>query len=64
MSNSHYLTLGQAAKLSQVAKSTITRAIDKGHLSVSQKIGNSYRIDPAELHRWQETRVQPQQKDC
>lgn len=63
MSNSHYLTLGQAAKLSQVAKSTITRAIDKGHLSAAHKIGNSYRIDPAELQRWQETRVQPLQQD-
>jgi len=63
MSNSHYLTLGQAAKLSQVAKSTITRAIDKGHLSVARKVGNSYRIDPAELQRWQETRVLPQRQD-
>ena len=63
MSNSHYLTLGQAAKLSECAKSTITRAIDKGHLSISQKVGNSYRIDPAELQRWQETRAQPQRQD-
>ena len=59
MSNPHYLTLGQAAKLSDVAKSTITRAINKGHLSAAQRIGNSYRIDPAELQRWQDNRVQP-----
>ena len=54
---SHYLSLGQAAKLAEVAKSTITRAIEKGHLSVASRVGNGYRIDPAELQRWQATRT-------
>ena len=57
MSNPYYLTLGQAAKLAKVAKSTITRAIEKGQLSVAQRVGNGYRIDPAELQRWQGTRA-------
>lgn len=57
MSNRHFLTLGQAAKLAEVAKSTITRAIEKGQLSAAERVGNSYRIDPAELQRWQDTRV-------
>jgi|GEM_PF-3023471 len=54
---SHYLSLGQAAKLAEVAKSTITRAIEKGQLSVTERVGNGYRIDPAELQRWQGTRT-------
>lgn len=63
MSNTHYLTLGQAAKLSNVAKSTITRAIEKGQLSAAQRVGKSYRIDPAELQRWQATRIPTQRLD-
>ena len=63
MSNPIHLTLGQAAKHAGVAKSTITRAIDKGSLSAASKVGNSYRIDPAELQRWQDTRVATKQLD-
>ncbi len=44
------LSLGQAAKQTGTAKSTIHRAIKSGRLS-AQKEGNSYNIDPAELFR-------------
>lgn len=52
MSNSFRYTLGQAAKKANVAKSTLSRAIDKGELSAAERVGNGYRIDPAELDRW------------
>lgn len=45
-----HLSLGEAAKLTGKAKSTIFRAIKKGDLS-AQRDGNRYMIDPAELHR-------------
>ena len=51
----HY-TLGQAAKAAGVAKSTISRAIQNGDISNRGNVGNSYRIDPAELQRWIESR--------
>lgn len=51
----HY-TLGQAAKAAGVAKSTISRAIQNGDISNRGSVGNSYRIDPAELQRWIESR--------
>lgn len=51
------LTLGQAAKRANVAKSTISRALDSGALSKREKVGNSYRIDPAELQRWIDNRA-------
>jgi len=44
-------TLGQAAKATGKAKSTILRAIKKGTISANKGEGGAYRIDPAELHR-------------
>jgi excisionase family DNA binding protein len=46
----HY-TLGQAAKATGKSKSTLLEAIGKGRISVFGRVGNRYRIDPAELHR-------------
>jgi len=45
------LTLGQAAKHTGLSKSTISRAITSGKLSVISKNSGSYSIDPAELFR-------------
>lgn len=57
MSDPYLITLGQAAKQAKVAKSTITRAIEKGELSFKEKTeSGSYRIDPAEVDRWQSNR--------
>src|SRR4051794_32406552 len=44
-------TLGTAAKACGVSKSTIHRAIRSGRISARAVEGNSYEIDPAELHR-------------
>jgi hypothetical protein len=44
-------TLGTAAKATGLAKSTIHRAIKSGKISAKPGDGNSYVIDPAELHR-------------
>jgi excisionase family DNA binding protein len=65
MSDPYLLTLGQAAKQVKVAKSTLTRAIQKGELSCKEKTETGgYRIDPAELDRWNTTRPkQPSQDD-
>jgi len=52
MSNDYRYTLGTAAKKANVAKSTISAAIKKGELSVAERVGNGFRIDPAELDRW------------
>jgi hypothetical protein len=45
------LSLGQAARLTGLGKTTITRAIKSGRLSASRKEDGSYEIDPAELAR-------------
>lgn len=45
------LTLGEAARLCRVPKSTISRAIKSGRLSAGRSDDGSYAIDPAELHR-------------
>ena len=45
------LTLGQAAKLVGLGKTTITRAIKAGRLSATRREDGSYEIDPAELTR-------------
>lgn len=45
------LTLGQAAKHTGLSKSTISRAISSGKLSVVSKGTGSYSIDPSELFR-------------
>ncbi|MCQ0990615.1 helix-turn-helix domain-containing protein [Jiella marina] len=51
-----FYTLGQAAKQADVAKSTIHKALKSGDLSAHDRVGTSYRIDPAELQRWMSTR--------
>jgi len=45
------LTLGQAAKHTGLSKSTISRAISTGKLSVFSKNSGGYSIDPSELFR-------------
>jgi excisionase family DNA binding protein len=45
------LSLGQAARLTGLGKTTITRAIKSGRLSASRKEDGSYEIDAAELAR-------------
>lgn len=45
------LTLGQAARLAGVGKSTLTRAIKAGRLSAQRRHDGSYEIDVAELNR-------------
>ena len=45
------VTLGQAAKLTGLGKTTITRAIKSGRLSATRVDGGGYQIDPAELSR-------------
>lgn len=52
------LTLGQAAKLAGVGKTTLTRAINSGRLSAQRQDNGSYRIDPAELSRVYEIRIE------
>jgi len=45
------VTLGQAARLTGLGKTTITRAIKAGKLSASRREDGSYEIDPSELSR-------------
>ena len=45
------LTLGQAARLVGVGKTTLTRAINSGRLSATRRADGSYLIDPTELTR-------------
>lgn len=50
-----FLTLGEAAKQSGLAKATLSRAIAKGKMSALRSPEtNSFKIDPAELHRFVE----------
>jgi len=45
------LSLGQAAKLAGVGKTTLSRAIKAGKISANRRDDGSYEIDPAELGR-------------
>lgn len=54
---SHMLSLGQAAKLAQVGKTTISRAIQAGRLSATRRDDGGYAIDPAELCRVYDCKV-------
>jgi excisionase family DNA binding protein len=45
------VTVTQAAKLTSRNRSTIIRAIEKGHLSAGRHEFGQYLIDPAELER-------------
>ena len=51
MSEQAIFTLGEAAKATGRSKSTISKAIDNGRLSVMSKEGGSYQIAAAELFR-------------
>lgn len=44
-------SLSAAAKVTGKSKSVLSNAIKKGNLSASRGSGNSYVIDPSELHR-------------
>jgi excisionase family DNA binding protein len=49
------MTLGEAAKQSGFSKATLSRAIRDGKLSAERSLEtNSFKIDPAELHRYSE----------
>ena len=58
MANNTYFTIGQAAKETGKAKSTIKKAIDTGELSVAEKTSRGFRIDAAELFRVFPKRIQ------
>jgi excisionase family DNA binding protein len=45
------LTMGQAAKLVGLSKSTLSRAVSSGRLSATRTADGSYEIDPSELMR-------------
>ena len=45
------LTLGQAARLAGVGKSTLARAVKAGRLSATKTEAGTYEIDTAELAR-------------
>lgn len=51
MENRTYFTIGQAAKETDKAKSTIKKAIDNGELTVAEKTARGFKIDAAELFR-------------
>ncbi|WP_375493344.1 hypothetical protein [uncultured Nostoc sp.] len=46
----HY-TLGEAAKVTGVSKTTLFKAIKSGKISYLNKTSSGYEIDPSELHR-------------
>jgi hypothetical protein len=45
------LSLGEAARLTRLGKTTLARAIKAGRLSASRKEDGGYEIDPSELAR-------------
>ena len=53
MSNSHYLSMSEAAKLAGRAKSTISKALKSGKMSYvsHDPVSKAYQIDPAEVLR-------------
>lgn len=51
MKNGTYFTIGQAAKETGKAKSTIKKAIDNGEMSVVEKTARGFKIDASELFR-------------
>lgn len=51
MKNSTYFTIGQAAKETGKAKSTIKKSIDNGELSVFDKTSRGFKIHASELFR-------------
>lgn len=51
------LSLGQAAKFAGVGKTTISRAVSSGRLSATKNADGGYSIDPAELCRVYDVKV-------
>jgi hypothetical protein len=51
MENRTYFTIGQAAKETGKAKSTIKKSIDNGELSVADKTSRGFKIEVSELFR-------------
>lgn len=51
MNTSAYMTLGAAAKATDKSKTTISKYIKNGKLSIISKDDSGYQIDPAELFR-------------
>ena len=51
MENGSYFTIGQAAKETGKAKSTIKKSIDNGELSVTAKTSRGFKIEASELFR-------------
>jgi predicted site-specific integrase-resolvase len=58
------LTLGQAAKLAQVGKTTLTRAIRAGRLSATRRDSGGYSIDVSELERVYRLRAPAEGQDA
>lgn len=52
------LSLGQAARLAGVGKTTLTRSIRAGRLSATRREDGSYEIDPSELSRVYSIRIE------
>jgi uncharacterized protein YlxW (UPF0749 family) len=46
-----YYTIGAAAKAAGVSKTTISKAIANGRISVVEKHKDGFKIDPSEFHR-------------
>ena len=57
------VTVSQAAQLTGKNRSTIIRAIEKGHLSASRHEFGQYLLDPAELERVYGTLRSPDARD-
>jgi hypothetical protein len=51
MNTPHFMTLGEASKAVGKSKTTISKYIKNGKLSVVSKDDDSYKIDPSELFR-------------
>lgn len=51
MTETTYLTLGQAAKETGKSKATISKALKDGKISYIEKTKAGYKIDPSELFR-------------
>lgn len=56
MTETHKLTLRQAAEQVECSTATISKALKKGQLSGDKLEDGSFSIDPAELMRWNGTR--------
>lgn len=51
MTERHFITLGEAAKLTGKSKPTISKALKGGKISYVEKTENGYKLDPSEVQR-------------